>query len=57
MDLASAGLSRVRPGVQARITPHPNLLNENADGIHSYALNKSRATREIYHNPGFNANA
>ncbi len=43
-----------RVGIHYAAEQCAGLLNEGVDGIHFYTLNKSRATREIFHSLGLN---
>ena len=46
-----------RVGIHYAAEQCAGLLNEGVDGIHVYTLNKSHATREIFHSLGLDASA
>jgi methylenetetrahydrofolate reductase (NADPH) len=58
LDRAKSNAEAVeRVGIHYAAEQCAGLLNEGVDGIHFYTLNKSHATREIYHSIGLAADA
>ncbi len=55
LDRARSPEAVERAGIHYAAEQCSGLLNEGVDGIHFYTLNKSRATREIYHSLGLAA--
>jgi methylenetetrahydrofolate reductase (NADPH) len=56
LNRATGGPEAVeRVGIHYAAEQCAGLLNEGVDGIHFYTLNKSRATREIFHSLGIGA--